>query len=323
MAETTELNLLVGKTSPRTHATIVVSWDTGHQSVPRRSRAEGKASTPRTSPTKITLVEEDNVVDHLPRTPPPKDGESEIKFINNKKHYWCSKCNCWTLLHGTDANKSKEELKSQPKPNASMACANFDFHPTVFKLCCIPLTPVKEKPPKLTKSLILWIGGVVAMVSGFWWLTSVCPDLPSNGLISIKAMLNMAAEVIHLMKEMIGSSVMYIKEQVPLIAKTVSVNWLSIAMAGASGAIGFGIASCVCHQSEGNATHVRMGRNHLKKVWRMNKPRKLSCRSQSVKSQPIWVPPDDCSRPFQFCSATKLLLSTADKTHLSRKEEDL
>ena len=132
---------------------------------------------------------------------------------------------------------------------------------------------------KLTKSLILRIGRVVAMVSGLWWLTSVHPDLLSNGFISIKTMWDMVTEVIQPMKEMIGSSVMYIKEQVPLIVKTVSANWLSIAMSGASGAIGFGTASHICHQSEGNATHVRMGGNCLKKVQRMNKPRKLSRQS--------------------------------------------
>ena len=93
-----------------------------------------------------------------------------------------------------------------------MAHVNFDLHLMVFKSCCISLTPVKEKPPKLTKSLVLRIGGVVALVSGLWWLTSVYPDLLSNGLLSIKTTWDMVPEVIQLMKEMIGSSVMQIKE---------------------------------------------------------------------------------------------------------------
>ena len=90
------------------------------------------------------------------------------------------------------------------------------------------------------------------------------------------------------------SPTMHIKEQVPLIAETASTNLLSITMAGISGAIGFGTARGVCHQSEGNATLFRTGENHLKKARCLNKPRKLSCQSQSVKFQPIWVPPDDC-----------------------------
>ena len=82
----------------------------------------------------------------------------------------------------------------------------------VFKLCCIPLTPVKEKPSNLTKSLILRIGGLVALVSSLWWLTSVHPDLVSHGLLSIKAMWDMVPEILQLMKEMVGSSAMQIKD---------------------------------------------------------------------------------------------------------------
>ena len=229
-----------------------------------------------------------------PRTPPPKDGESEIKFINDKKHYWCAKCNCWTPSLGTDTHKSKEELKGQPKVNAGMACVNFSLHPMVFKLCCILLNPAKEKPPNLTKFLFFGIRGAIASMSTLWWMAGVHPELASNVLLSIKTMWHRMPEIIQLMKDMLGSSVIYLKEQVPLVAKTVSANWLGIAMAGISGAIGFGTASRVYHQSEGSVTCFRMGENHLKKVWRLNKPRKLSRRSRSVKSQPIWFPPDDC-----------------------------
>ena len=139
-----------------------------------------------------------------PRTPLPKNGESEIKFINNKKHYWCAKCNCWSLSHGTDTHKSKKELKGQPKPNVNMACVNFDFHPTEFKSCCIPLTPVTEKPSNLTKSLILGIVGMAALVSDFHWLTSIHSDLLSNRLLAIKSMWDMVPEAIQPMKEMVA-----------------------------------------------------------------------------------------------------------------------
>ena len=30
--------------------------------------------------------------DRKPQFPPPKEGESEIKTVNNKKLYWCAKC---------------------------------------------------------------------------------------------------------------------------------------------------------------------------------------------------------------------------------------
>ena len=30
----------------------------------------------------------------VPRAPPPKPGESEIEFIDEKKRFWCAECNC-------------------------------------------------------------------------------------------------------------------------------------------------------------------------------------------------------------------------------------
>ena len=51
--------------------------------------------------------------------PPPKAGESEIKMINGKKTYWGSKCNRWTLSHGTESHKTKEELAKLSTPSAN------------------------------------------------------------------------------------------------------------------------------------------------------------------------------------------------------------
>ena len=52
------------------------------------------------------------------RTPPPKAGESEIKFIGGKKHYWCAKCNRWTLTHGTESHKTREQLQKEHTPSS-------------------------------------------------------------------------------------------------------------------------------------------------------------------------------------------------------------
>ena len=74
-----------------------------------------------------------------PRAPPPKSGESEIKFIDGKKRYWCSKCNRWTESHGTDGHKSTEELKKQrDQASASAARVSFDFHPSAYKAVVAP-----------------------------------------------------------------------------------------------------------------------------------------------------------------------------------------
>ena len=47
-----------------------------------------------------------------PKPPPPKEGEGEITFIDGKKHYWCAKCKRWTVSHGTDTHRSKEDLQA-------------------------------------------------------------------------------------------------------------------------------------------------------------------------------------------------------------------
>ena len=47
------------------------------------------------------------------KTPPPKRGESEIKIIDGVKRYWCKKCDRWTLSHGTNGHKTKEELEAE------------------------------------------------------------------------------------------------------------------------------------------------------------------------------------------------------------------
>ena len=69
------------------------------------------------------------------KTPPPKPGESEITYINGTKKYWCAKCKRWTLSHGTDAHKGKDELKKlKDKTSANVARVNFDVHPAAYKV---------------------------------------------------------------------------------------------------------------------------------------------------------------------------------------------
>ena len=43
------------------------------------------------------------------KPPPPKEGESEIIFIEGIKYYWCATCKRWTRSHGTDTHRGKEE----------------------------------------------------------------------------------------------------------------------------------------------------------------------------------------------------------------------
>ena len=62
---------------------------------------------------------------------PPKAGESEIKVIDGKKKHWCAKCKRWTLSHGTETHKSKEELQKQA---VNTLRVGFDMQPSAYKL---------------------------------------------------------------------------------------------------------------------------------------------------------------------------------------------
>ena len=75
-----------------------------------------------------------------PKFPPPRNGESEIKTVEGgKKYYWCSKCNNWTVSHGTDAHKTKEELRASM---ANDGGNRYDFaqHPVAFMITDSPTT---------------------------------------------------------------------------------------------------------------------------------------------------------------------------------------
>ena len=52
---------------------------------------------------------------------PPKRGESETKFFGEDQRWWCQKCERWTLSHGTDGHKTKEQLKAEAEAKAKMA----------------------------------------------------------------------------------------------------------------------------------------------------------------------------------------------------------
>ena len=83
----------------------------------------------------------------VPRAPPPKPGEPEIKFIDGKKRYWCSKCNQWTESHGTGSLKTKEQLQAeQNQPQANVAMVDFDMHPAVFRLTSAEASPPDAYP---------------------------------------------------------------------------------------------------------------------------------------------------------------------------------
>ena len=93
-------------------------------------------------------------------TTPPKRGESEIKFIDGTKRYWCGKCGRWTLSHTEDGHKTKEELEAERSGNktAGMARVGFELHPAAFMAYADPTHDVKSPGNYwLNKGIILVI----------------------------------------------------------------------------------------------------------------------------------------------------------------------
>ena len=168
------------------------------------------------------------------RTPPPKNGESEIKFIDGKKKYWCATCNCWTLSHGTDGHKTKEELKAE-RPTAGMARVDFDLHPSAFQATAsskylISLSLI---------SLLKFIMGLVTLSCVAWlYITAIAfgaSTIQGYGWPTLQ----------------------------PLLAKAMTMvkqEWIFLFLLTLSGSIGFGTAATLYSSAkpEGHPTPVQL-----------------------------------------------------------------
>ena len=91
-----------------------------------------------------------------PKPPPPKEGEGEITFIDGKKHYWCAKCNRWTVSHGTDTHRSKEDLKAAA---ANLSRIEWNMAPSAFHV------QVRHGPPPSSPWLTLFMNSIPALCS--------------------------------------------------------------------------------------------------------------------------------------------------------------
>ena len=109
---------------------------------------------------------------------PPKSGESEIKFFDNKKRFWCSKCGRWTLSHGTNSHMTKEELdKSRKTANkANIARVDLDWHPAAFRAFVPPgIEQANRKPVTNSVGLVaIMFGLLTAIVLTIWWEVALC-----------------------------------------------------------------------------------------------------------------------------------------------------
>ena len=190
-----------------------------------------------------------------PRTPPPKSGEAEIKFINGKKSYWCSKCNRWTLSHGTDNHKSKEELKGS-SPTAGMARVNFDLHPSAFMTMGPTLTSESQFNISTLQNSMNAIMSIMFMMTWVWIIF--------NHTNATEVAINF---------------VNYIQPSLMSCMNLISENLITMILGAASGIIGFGGTAYLFVLSsevvEPN-TRYRNGPNFIKRMKRQLKAPKTS-----------------------------------------------
>ncbi len=212
---------------------------------PRRSHSSnlkgkggktGRTSSKRSSPSS--------------KIPPPKQGESEIKFVNGKKHYWCAKCNRWTLSHGTDGHKTKEELQQQRSANT--ARLSFDLHPSIH----MTVAPQVNKLNQSQDQLITLLLGLLSIGAFLAVLTGIDASLTHNW--------NSILGVAHL-----GFKVT--QELLMVLWNIGCHNWLTILIGSLSGGIGFGTTAWLSHQVKSKSVRIRTGANCVKQARRQSK----------------------------------------------------
>ncbi len=205
------------------------------------------------------------------KIPPPKSGESEIKFVNGKKHYWCAKCNRWTLSHGTDGHKTKEELQQQRSANT--ARLSFDLHPSVHTAVDPQVKQYNSTQSKLLTILLVLmsIGTFLAVLTGIdVSLTRNWDSILSATQFGLKIVLVLLM----------------------VTWNTLTENWLTILLGFLSGGIGFGTTAWLSRQVKSKSVRFRTGAKFIKHVQRQSKYVPPCSRKQSRSSRfipPKWV----------------------------------
>ena len=104
------LNIICNKSKEKGH----IARNSPKKDAPKQEGAKEQAKTP--NPYKVK----------------PKEGEPEVKKINNIECSWCKQCRCWTSgdkRHSTGQHRSKSELQSggisSSTPAGNLAAGSF------------------------------------------------------------------------------------------------------------------------------------------------------------------------------------------------------
>ncbi len=205
--------------------------------------------------------------------PPPKPGEPEIKFFDDVKKYWCAKCNRWTLSHGTDGHKTKEELEAEREGKPSINRVAIDHHPAIFKA-----QAKKDKrwcghhkvwqsfhgtnqcegsaaKPRFSSNANDWIrdddkATETPLDSTTWWKTlliamwlALLLNL-ANAVASSPAAMAVASSVWHDLSQFVSLVMREVTANAPVVAYSLwrfaAQHWLIYSQAAVAAAIGFG-----------------------------------------------------------------------------------
>jgi Zinc knuckle len=101
----------------------------GRNSYGGRGRGGGRSGGPNTEEVKGPV--------DIMKTPPMRKGMT-VMNIGGTTHYWCHKCSCWNVDHGTtdhpiDTQSSTTQATTKQSHTANAANANSSFRETIFQ----------------------------------------------------------------------------------------------------------------------------------------------------------------------------------------------
>ena len=209
----------------------------------------------------------------------PKPGESEIKFIDGTKRYWCAKCNRWTISHTTDQHKSKEELQANNKGTAGMTKLDFDFHPSAYFVSGPRKASISDWLSWLMKVIKCMI---MIIILGYGYVKN--QDIVNMIAARVYGCLGHTADVTIDIGMNLMTAIQYEWYN--------NVSWIWLIMTTLIFLMGVGVGWYVHKSLPEETTRYRSGANVIKQYRRRHKERHTSRRARSRRPRPTRMTPD-------------------------------